>query len=428
MTFQKWLEKNSKCASYKHFDYKISLKDVIFEIQNPNNIEKHSFKPIISYKKITKKYNKSENETKIKEREINYCSHYDRCIYQYYSFLLGNQYEDYVKEHKIYDNVLAYRRNLKKNNIFFANRAFSFIKNYEECIVFVGDFTKFFDNLDHKYLKKQICKVLNALILPNDYYSVFKSLTKYASVDSKELEKTMIKEGIETKDILMSMKELRGHKGLIKQNPKDYGIPQGISISGLLSNVYMIDFDESCKRLAREYNGLYLRYCDDFIFVFPNQKIQDVNYFHKKIENSVHMVPKLELSKEKTQIYYCSKGKVQNCEKEIGKTMNGKNTIDYLGFTYNGNLISIRDKTISKYYYRLYRKIKSINIQRENNLKGKGCSNLYLNYSLKGTKNKMNFLSYVLRCERVFGKSENVNRVLNTHYGKIKKRIKKVGG
>ena len=44
------------------------------------------------------------------------------------------------------------------------------------------------------HLKKQICKVLNALILPNDYYSVFKSLTKYASVDSKELEKTIIKE------------------------------------------------------------------------------------------------------------------------------------------------------------------------------------------------------------------------------------------
>lgn len=56
--------------------------------------------------------------------------------------------------------------------------------------------------------------------------------------------------------------------------------------------------------------------------------------------------------------------------------------------------------------------------------------NLYETYSLKGANSseisKGNFLSYVKRCKRVFGANEKVVKVLNTHYGKIKKRLKKI--
>ena len=51
-------------------------------------------------------------------------------------------------------------------------------------------------------------------------------------------------------------------------------------------------------------------------------------------------------------------------------------------------------------------------------------------YSLKGANSseisKGNFLSYVKRCKKVFGANEKVVKVLNTHYGKIKKRLKRI--
>ena len=32
-------------------------------------------------------------------------------------------------------------------------------------------------------------------------------------------------------------------------------------------------------------------------------------------------------------------------------------TLDYLGFSFDGRKVRIRDKTITKYYYRMYRKV-----------------------------------------------------------------------
>ena len=57
LNFDKWLEKNSYCASYTHFDYKISLKDIIEDVKNPNWISTHAFKPFIRFQKEIQKYN-----------------------------------------------------------------------------------------------------------------------------------------------------------------------------------------------------------------------------------------------------------------------------------------------------------------------------------------------------------------------------------
>ena len=43
----------------------------------------------------------------------------------------------------INDCAIAYRSNLGKNNIDFANRAFEFIKNSDDCCIVVGDFKGF---------------------------------------------------------------------------------------------------------------------------------------------------------------------------------------------------------------------------------------------------------------------------------------------
>lgn len=44
----------------------------------------------------------------------------------------------------------------------------------------IGDFTHFFDMLQHNYLKERLCDVLGVDRLEDDYYSVFKNITKYS--------------------------------------------------------------------------------------------------------------------------------------------------------------------------------------------------------------------------------------------------------
>ena len=167
---------------YSHFDYRTDLSKCWKEISNPQNIVKHSFYPFIHYKLTIEKFSKYR-ERKIKEREICYAAHIDRRIYQYYNFLLNNSYNDICQKLGISNVAVAYRTNLKKqSNIHFAKRAVDFIRKNGDCYIMIGDFTKFFDNLDHRYLKKQWCTVLDRTNLPDDHYAVFKSITRFSYV------------------------------------------------------------------------------------------------------------------------------------------------------------------------------------------------------------------------------------------------------
>ena len=83
----------------------------------------------------------------------------------------------------------------------------------------IGDFSHFFDSLDHTYLKKQICDVLDVEILPPDYYAVFKNITKYSIWELTELLKlnnlTDTEEDIQilnSKRRVLSEKEFKKHK------------------------------------------------------------------------------------------------------------------------------------------------------------------------------------------------------------------------
>ena len=80
-----------------------------------------------------------------------------------------------------------------------------------------------------------------------------------------------------------------------------------------------------------------------------------------------------------------------------------------------------------QYYYRVYKKIRTINKKNADPKRTKdyGTQNLYEIYSAKGTKiSNRRFLNYIQRCEHVFGKEEELARILYTHYGKIKHRLR----
>lgn len=437
MEFEQWLKNNNLKKNYSHFDRKVALEEVIEEIKISDNIVKHSFLPFIHYTLTFKKFSMKDGQKniKIKERELYYSSHYDRCIFQYYSFLLNEKYNSFAIKNNINDCAIAYRNNLRKSNIHFAKEAFDFIKNQKQCFIIVSDFSNFFDRLNHKYLKQQLCRVLDVTSLSNDWYAVYKNITKYSWVELNDLFKYYNLENtpanhkeLNRKPVILPVQELRKNHQLIRTQAKEkkYGIPQGSAISAILSNVYMIDFDKSLKNYIENLGGKYLRYSDDSIFIVPNVDEKKCKEIYSKILEKVTSIPDLVMQNEKTKIYEYADSKITN-KSNLINVSDDSDKLDYLGFCYDGKYIYLRDKTVSKYYYRAYKK--ADNIVKAKWLTSKGTKiiphKLYINYTLKGCSDKRNFISYAIRCRNVFGEDSKVNNIYNKHLGKIKHRLRK---
>lgn len=396
MELQEWRVKNKARRNYAHFDPKVSLDRVWDYISDPRKIARHGFYPFIHYTLSFLKYNKGSG-IKPKTREICYSAHIDRYIYQYYGFKLNQYYNERVQLDNIGESAIAYRDNLHKNNIHFAKAAIDFIKSKKECYVIIGDFTKFFDSLDHGYLKEMLCNLLNAEKLPPDYYAVFKNITKYSTWNLEDLlelngfqNKRKDIEIFNKSDRAISheqFKELK--KKYVKSNSDGFGIPQGSAISAVLSNIYMLDFDKQMNDYIVENHGLYMRYSDDFIIILPKYNLATFKDQFKYVFSVIQSVPRVQLEPEKTQIFEYTNGIIKSCNEDILEDVsNGKDFMNYLGFTFDGQNVYLRAKTISKYYYRLYRKLKTVVKSKGITKRGKriSCKNIYF-WTVKSLNN-----------------------------------------
>lgn len=187
----------------------------------------------------------------------------------------------------------------------------------------------------------------------------------------------------------------------------------------------MLNCDKSIASHVSAANGLYMRYSDDFCIIFPCSKQEDAYRFFGQILNILGTIPHLTLQPDKTQYFYFHDSCIENVGMRFNPNANCKNRfINFLGFTFDGQHIRIRDKTITKYYYRMRRKAHTIVRQRQSG-KHVSAHNLYALYSIKGAnKAPGNFLSYVQRCQDVFGTDEALNRPIKIHMAKIKRTLK----
>jgi hypothetical protein len=416
---------------YAHFDKKIKVDNILEYVKSHEKVSRHGFMPLIHFTRKDVKYTK-EDERKAKLRDLYYVSHRDAFIYQWYSKLLNDKYNERVAVDGTNKAIIAYRNNRPgKFNAHFAKEVFDFIKKTGSCYIIVGDFTSFFDNLEHLYLKKMLCELLNVEMLSEDYWAVIKSVMRYSWFeldDLLKLNKLKSQREINALETVLSIEIFRESKRKhLRKNKNDYGIPQGTPISALLSNVYMLSFDKQLNNTVTSAKGLYRRYSDDFIVVLPSSA--DIKDLWCKIDGLIKSIPRLELQNRKTKVFSFGNKRIRNCNSYLfPKSSDTKDELEYLGFSFNGETISIRPKTISKFYYRAYHRVDGIRLRTEGIIdKRPDYYSLYKNYthlgkSTKG-KNRGNFLTYIDRCVDVFGEDERVHIVRDRHWDKIQNRL-----
>ena len=380
-----------KRKRYLHFDFALKKPEAVEYILGEGNIAKHNFSPLIHYTKTSRQYKRDKKTralcVQIKPRNIFYASHVDGYVYSYCNHELSKSYEEYLKKNHLAENVVAYR-SLKKDgkgasNIHFAKDAFDFIKSTDECHILCLDITGFFDTLNTDILKANWSFVLTGSKnnpLPDDHYNVFWSLKNFHYVEEKDVIRAFNKQPRKRNKIdkndktalrrelnrslhericsFEQLKELKksysGTKGFIRYKEtlknKDgiplTGIPQGTAISGLLSNIFMIDFDLEVKAELTKHGGCYRRYSDDIFLAFPKTvSFEEMNGFVKKTLNKISG-SSLVINPKKTErrVYEAKGADLGICLNEAGKSAK----IQYLGFTFDGEKVHIRSSSMSK--------------------------------------------------------------------------------
>ena len=185
-----------------------------------------------------------------------------------------------------------------------------------------------------------------------------------------------------------SLKQLIKNKKLkLKKNFSAKGVPQGISISNTLSNIYMLDFDLALKKFTQQKQGIYYRYCDDVICILPVDNQMNAKNMEQSIRNFVLSQAKqnhLVVNKDKTASYlFMPENKISaTCQTEqntadqlrcypFDSTANCQEDaqppiytyLQWLGFEFTGTQVTLRSSTIARFQAkrkkRIYNSIKS---------------------------------------------------------------------
>ena len=391
---------------YPHFDLPLGEGFANAYVQNPENISRHSFYPLITYcistirfrkdpetKRIVKDPKTGKPIREVKPRRIAYPSHVDGYIYSYYKFVLEPFYNRWLMSEGLEDSVTAFRA-IGENNVTLAKKAFAFVEKNPDSQIVATDITGFFDHINHQVLKTIWAKFLGQEQLPNDHYAVFKAVTRYRIIERQKLYEIFGVSNLKRLDRskgpsrICTPKEFRERVidgGLM--NPVDdrevgMGIPQGTSLSPLLSNMYMADMDLALCRWITFLGGRYWRYCDDILVVLPNDCGADISDIKAYLDWWLNRL-KLCRSEDKTQV---------RSGRELPHSQ-----LQYLGFLFNGKKIMVRSSSIHRYDRKVKKAIQAAIFRqimeikrgtREAPFRKRAIYNMYSELPLRGTKIK----------------------------------------
>lgn len=425
-----------KEKGYIHISPSLKMREessiLLKKITNPSYIEKYAFYPLMhtfiterKYKKgniekhttINRKHAHKEiisgkTKSNAKIRPLHYASHMDSLVYGYYADILNKKYEEILKSNEVLNEaILAYRKietfsnsGIGKANIHFAKECFDELKNRsvnDDVAVLAIDLKSFFSTLDHQYLKKVWCDLLNEDYLPKDHYNVFKSCTKFKYIlkDDLRIGKKSFQGRKKTFDEskLSNIRKLNGFRCFFESNHDfrshikegklpvysnpfyreidninkckynkrkiNVGIPQGLPISAVLANAYLLEFDtEMINYIKIKHNGFYRRYSDDILIFCAKELMNDIEQF----AYSLIKLYKIKISEDKTERFIFRKVRYNNnlydkrltCFAIDNHGNEKESQLTYLGFEFKGYHVGIKNQNLSKYYRKLISSVK----------------------------------------------------------------------
>jgi hypothetical protein len=418
-----WLKNRGYLHITPKIDINIKRREIEAKIKTPAFIAKHSFYPLIHTNILERKYKKVVEEGVSKRahsyldikkgftrtrkvRPLHYATHLDALIFGYYSSLLQERYESILKKDPLFsDCITAYRAiplgeiNKNKSTIHFAHETFNFIREKcsfgGSCMVLAFDIKSFFNNIDHKLLRAAWLEILGKETLPDDHYNVFKAATRFSYILLDDLRinpnKRGKKSGFDEKHLARlrrkgvhgffeSAEEFRrkvkekkitiytkpfvrtvDDENTGKKIKTQVGIPQGLPISSLLANIYLLNFDRELYKKLSKTGGIYRRYSDDIIVICKPSEAAEIKDFVESVIKKVS----LELSKEKTEEFIFQNEWVSPSNQVLNsyKIINGKLVkglpLNYLGFEFYGHKTLIKSTNLARFYRRMISAVKA---------------------------------------------------------------------
>ena len=428
---------------YPHFDLPLGRRKASWYVRDPQNVAQHTFHPLIQYNLVRPRIKKCEvGDCKgfIKDpklRTIAYPAHKDGYIFSYYKSLLEKPYESWLNQNCLNEAVTAFRGSIRENNITLAKKAFDFIKVHPDCEIIATDIESFFDRIDHAILKSIWQRFLGEMTLPADHFAVYKAVTRYSVVEKhriyNKLGLPLTRGGKKSRTIqrLCTPRQFRDKivlSGLVQPHggaELGIGIPQGTSLSPLLSNMYLADLDLDMHGLVMGIGGRYWRYCDDILIILPEGKSEDV------LGTLDHCLTSLKLtrSRDKTQILNSD-------------DLRSRQQLQYLGFIFNGESVLVRPSSVHRYHRKIKKGTLAAGYRREREtersseqapFRQQSLYNMYSELPLRGIKirrrkkslpYKGNFTHYLSRAAKVM-ESPNIERQRKKALRRLRSTIKK---
>lgn len=208
---------------------------------------------------------------------------------------------------RLSDSVFGYRKGQS------AHDAVRLIRQHfsnGRTFVFDADLQKFFDTLDHNILMTQVGKM---------------------GVDDRAL--TLIRRFLKTGKIPAA--QVEQHRSALGSQKKyvperrTVGVPQGGVLSGLLSNLYLAEFD---AEIRRDHVG-YVRYADDFVVCCESD--EECQHVHELTKAA--LVPLMAV---------LHPGKTRIC-------VSGEAGVDFLGFRISTRGVKVRGRNVAKFKARI---------------------------------------------------------------------------
>lgn len=419
---------------YLHVTNRISDKEKFLlekYISNPKKIQSHRFTPFILRQttvrrfkhsdKLNRRSQKSVNDkgelvNNSKVRPITYATHIDSNVMSFYSQnIIQPKYEAYLKRNVELDQAITAYRQIESDdgvrfryNVDFAKEVFDEIKSRKNCAVLAFDIENFFPSLNHKVLKQLWCKILGTKSLPKDHYNLYKAITKFSyfyyddlrlrykgNLDEKKIAHLKINGKFQFFEDYKDFKEsgIQVYKNQLKTLGEVAGIPQGLPISALLANLYMLPFDEDIiSQLVSDKKCYYRRYSDDLVVLCDIDEIDIVEEFVLQSIKNIN----LNISPSKTEkfVFRTNENRLEcfklSNEKEIPNSY-----LQYLGFDFYGHKTIIKSANLSRFYREMKQSI-SMKSNRIDKIQEKNLTDerivykrkIYRLYSFKGMRSR----------------------------------------